>query len=367
MISDRCKKIDASGIRRIWQLASQMTDPVDFSIGEPDFDVPANLKAAAHEAIDDKYNGYALTAGIPALREGLKKKAIEEFGWKSLDAIVTSGVSGALHLAFMALVNPGDEVLVPDPYFVSYSHLVGLMDGKCVYLNTYPDFQLTADMIENSITDKSKILIINSPANPTGRMLDESLLKKIAQIAQKHDLIIISDEIYWEFSYDSPPVSIANYYEKTLVLRGFSKTYGVPGWRLGYILFPEALLELAERMATLQQYTFVCAAHPFQKAAADALDCDISNEIKSYREKRDLIYDGLKESFNLHKPEGAFYAFVEAPNQKASEFVEKAIQNNVLIIPGSVFSQQDTHFRISFATSNEQIEKGISRLKEIAS
>ncbi|MGA2093942.1 MAG: pyridoxal phosphate-dependent aminotransferase [Sedimentisphaerales bacterium] len=207
---------------------------------------------------------------------------------------------------------------------------------------------------------------MNSPCNPTGAVYGEKELKDTVDIASKKGIVILSDEIYSIFSYDGQAVSPAKYYNKTLVLRGFGKSYSVTGWRLGYAAAGEELAELIEQMVKIQQYTFVCAPTPFQKAAAAAMDCDISRHVSNYRNKRDLVYNGLKNKFEIAKPAGAFYAFVKAPGGKASQFVEKAIANNVLVIPGNVFSEKDTHFRISYATSDEKIKKGIDILLKIA-
>ncbi len=361
-IARRATTIDASGIRKIWQMAVKMTDPVDFSIGQPDFDAADEVKEAAVSAINEGRNGYTLTMGLPELREKIAADAAAKLGWSNPTAIVTCGVSGALNLALMAVLNPGDEVLIPDPYFVMYRHLTNLYDGKCVYVDTYPDFQLTAERLETKITAKCKVLMLNSPGNPSGQIMDTEQLRAVAELARKHNLLVLSDEIYDAFSYDKPAVSIAEFYENTIVMKGLSKTYGIPGWRLGYMVLPNHMSELAERMGALQQYTFVCAPHPFQVAAMVALDSDVSGQVNAYRHKRDLVYEGLKDKFGLAKPAGAFYAFVPAPGGDATGFVKKAIEKNVLVIPGSVFSECDTHFRISYATSDEQIQKGIERL-----
>jgi len=184
-------------------------------------------------------------------------------------------------------------------------------------------------------------------------------VKEIAGIAAKKDVLVLTDEIYERFSYDGECPSIAKHYEKSLVLHGFSKSHAMTGWRLGYAAAPESLKDVIEQMTKIQQYTFVCAPTPFQKAAMAALDYDVSDYVDAYRIKRDLLYDGLKDKFEMVRPSGAFYAFVKAPgNAGATEFVEKAIKNNVLIIPGNVFSEKDTHFRISYATTNEKIRQG---------
>jgi len=361
----RMSCIEASGIRRIWQMAASMKDPVNFSIGEPDFDAPESVKAAAIQAIRDGRNKYTVTAGLPELRQALATQIEAEFGWSKPAILVTSGLSGALQLSIMATINANEGVLIPDPYFVIYRHIVNLLGGKCQFIDTYPDFALTPERLAKSITNNSKLLFVNSPSNPTGAVYSQEHLRQVAEIAKQQNLLVLSDEIYREFSYDGPASSIGRFYENTMVMRGFSKSYGVPGWRLGYVAAPSHLADLVDAMATLQQYTFVCAPHPFQIAALEALNTDITGHINDYRRKRDLFYDGMKDRLEVVKPTGAFYAFVKAPGGNATAFVEQAIKNNVLIIPGSVFSERDTHFRVSFATSDEQISKGVDRLCNI--
>ncbi len=367
-LSDRTNLIDASGIRKVFALAETMKDPVNFSIGQPDFDVPDELKFEAIKAIKSGANSYSQTAGLSELINKINKLAAVQFGWKNPCSIICSGVSGAILLAFMATINPGDEVIIPDPYFVIYKHIINMLGGKCVFVDTYPDFDYAANKIEKAVTSKTKIIVVNSPANPTGKVFSSQQLKSIAKVAAGHDILVMSDEIYNLFSYDGPCDSIAGYYDKTLLMRGFSKAYAMTGWRLAYVSANESLKPLLEAMTKIQQYTFVCAPTPFQKAAIKALDYDMSGYAAEYRVKRDLIYEGLRDKFELIKPGGAFYAFVKAPAKYpcASAFVETAIKNNVLIIPGSVFSQKDTHFRISYATSNEKIKRGIDILNSLA-
>jgi aspartate aminotransferase len=366
-LADRTKCIDASGIRKVFALAATMKDPVNFSIGQPDFDVPQEIKQAAIRAIEQGANGYSQTAGDSALLAKITAQVKSEFGWDPPSPIVASGVSGALLLAFMSLINPGDEVIIPDPYFVMYKHLINMLGGKCVYIDTYPEFHLPVQKIADAITDRTKLIIINSPANPTGTVYTAAELKTIADIAAQKGIIVMSDEIYEKFCYDGPCPSIASFYDKTLLIRGFSKSYGMPGWRLAYAATSPALAGLIEQMTMLQQYTFVCAPTPFQKAIITAMDYDVSPLVAAYRKKRDMIYNGLRNKFELTKPAGAFYAYVKAPNGRGSEFVQQAIKNNVLIIPGNVFSEKDTHFRISYATSDAKIQQGIEILCKIAS
>jgi aspartate aminotransferase/aminotransferase len=367
ILADRTDKIDASGIRKVFALGATLKDPVNFSIGQPDFDVPEKLKDEAIKAIKAGQNKYSQTAGDNLLKGKIGAQIKKEFGWQNPAILVTSGVSGGLLLSFMALINPGDEVIIPDPYFVMYKHLINMLGGKCVFVDSYPDFKLPVEKIHQAITAKTKLIIVNSPCNPTGLVYSEPQMKALAGIAAEKDIPVLTDEIYQKFCYDSSCTSIANYHEKTLLLRGFSKSYAMAGWRLGYVAAGESLKDVIKEMTKIQQYTFVCAPTPFQKAAIAALDYQMSDLVAAYRKKRDLIYEGLKDKFELVKPGGAFYAFVRAPaGGSATEFVEKAIANNVLVIPGNVFSEKDTHFRISYATSNEKIEQGIEILNSLA-
>jgi aspartate aminotransferase/aminotransferase len=367
IISDRANAIDASGIRKVFALAAKLENPVNFSIGQPDFDVPENIKQAAIDAIRNGQNKYSQTAGDDVLLAKIKDKVKTEFGWPQPAALVTSGVSGGLLLAFMATINPGDEVIVPDPYFVIYKHVINMLGGKCVFVDSYPDFNLPIDGIKSAITDRTKMITVNSPCNPTGVVYCDESLRELAKIAAQKNVLVLSDQIYESFSYDGSCPSIANYYDKTLILRGFSKTYAMTGWRVGYAAAAGTMADLIDAMTKIQQYTFVCSPAPFQKAAIAAMDLDVSKWVNQYRRKRDLLYEGLKGKFELIKPSGAFYAFIKAPaGLTAAKFVEKAIANNVLVIPGSVFSEKDTHFRISYATTDENIRRGTQILCALA-
>jgi len=366
IIADRTKLIDASGIRKVFALAATMKDPVNFSIGQPDFDVPQQLKDKAIEAIIAGQNKYSQTAGDDSLKDQITRQVKREFGWKNPSVIVTSGVSGGILLTLLAILNPGDEVIIPDPYFVMYKHLVNMLGGRCVFVDSYPDFGLPVEKIAAAITSKTKLIVLNSPCNPTGVVYPEHQVKAMAKIAAKKDIVVMTDEIYEKFCYDGACPSIAGYWDKTILLRGFSKSYAMTGWRLGFAAVHESLKCVVEEMTKIQQYTFVCAPTPFQKAAISALDFDVSGLVDVYRKKRDLVYNGLKDKFEMVKPGGAFYAFVKVPNGSATKFVEKAIANNVLVIPGNVFSEKDTHFRISYATSDDKILRGIEILRKLA-
>jgi len=366
ILANRTAQIDASGIRKVFALAAELNDPVDFSIGQPDFDVPDELKEEAIKAIRAGFNKYSQTAGDTILRQKIGERISNEFGWENPAVLVTSGVSGGLLLAFLATINPGDEVIIPDPYFVIYKHVLNLLGGKCVFVDTYPSFQLPLERIGAAVTDKTKMIVLNSPCNPTGAVYSEQSIKALAEITAEKDVLILADEIYERFCYDGPCTSIARYYDKALILRGFSKPYAMTGWRLGFAAAHESLRAVIEEMTKIQQYTFVCAPTPFQKAAIAALDCDVTDSVDEYRRKRDLIYEGLRDKFEVLRPSGAFYAFVRAPGGSGTKFVEEAIRNNVLVIPGNVFSERDTHFRISFATSNEKLQQGVEILRKLA-
>jgi aspartate aminotransferase/aminotransferase len=368
ILADRTQLIDASGIRKVFALAAELTDPVNFSIGQPDFDVPQKIKDSAIEAIQGGFNAYSQTAGDLELLDKIRAKATAEYGWDDPCALVTSGVSGALLLLFMAIINPGDEVIIADPYFVMYKHVINMLGGKCVFVDSYPDFKLPGEGIAAAISERTKLIILNSPANPTGAVYTEQEVKEIAEIARKNDILIMSDEIYEIFCYEDSCPSVANYYDNTIVLKGLSKAYAMTGWRLGYVTGCDRIRHIIEEMMKIQQYTFVCAPTPFQRAAITAMDVDMSEYVASYRKKRDLIYDGLRGKFEIVRPGGAFYTFVKAPDwaANATEFVKKAIANNMLIIPGNVFSERDTHFRISYATTDAKIAEGVEILCRLA-
>ncbi len=358
--------IDASGIRKAFALAGKLKDPINFSIGQPDFDTPQELKCEAIKAIEAGFNKYTPTAGIDELIDKVKKSVGKETGWSNPLVMITSGVSGGLFLVFASLINPGDEVVIIDPYFVIYKQIVKMLGGICVFVDSYPDFDLPVEKIEKAITKKTKLIIVNSPCNPTSAVYGEEKLKALANIGARNGIVVLSDQIYEKFCYDIPCPSIAPFYPDTILLKGFGKAYGMTGWRLGYVVVHEKYNELMEQMNKIQQYTFVCAPTPFQKAVVSALDYDVSKYIAEYKVKRDIIYTGLKDKFELSKPAGAFYAFVKAPAGGATRFCEKAIENNVIIIPGKVFSEKDSHFRISFAVSNDKLKKGAEILCSLA-
>lgn len=362
-ISRRADSIDTSGIRKVFDLAAGLTNPVNFSIGQPDFDVPGVVKDAAVDAMRKGFNRYTVTQGIPELRQAVREHMRKTRNWEPEEVFITSGVSGGLLLAIIALIEPGDEVIVPDPYFVSYKQLARLLDAETVFVDTYPDFRLTPERLERAVTPRTKLLFVNSPANPTGVVYPEEDLKGVAELCRKHNITVISDEIYDHFCYDGPHVSITGYLEETLLLGGFSKSHAMTGWRLGYACGPKHILQ---QMLKLQQLSFVCAPSAVQWAGLAALECDVSEHIADFRRKRDAIYEGLRDTFEVTRPSGAFYIFPKVPGGTGTAFVERAVERECLMIPGSVFSERDTHFRISYATTLEEIERGVEILKSLA-
>ena len=313
-LADRTAKFDSSGIRKVFDLAAKMANPINLSIGQPDFAVPDAIKEAAIAAIRGDKNGYSVTQGIAELRERLQAQVdAASIDHADRRVLVTSGTSGALVLAVLAMVNPGDEVIVFDPYFVMYPALVGMVGGRCVTIDTYPDFRIDPDRVAAAITPRTKMILLNSPANPTGAVAGEAEVRALAELAAKHNIALVSDEIYREFCYDGPLASPAKWNDQTIVVDGFSKTYGVTGWRLGFVHGPSAIID---KLTMLQQYTFVCAPHPLQWAAVAALDVDMSEHIAAYRRKRDRVVAGLAEAgYSVTKPGGAFYVFPEVPKR----------------------------------------------------
>jgi len=377
-ITQRLRAIDASGIRRVFDLAANLKNPINLSIGQPDFDVPREVKDAAIEAIESGFNQYTVTQGMAELRRRVTAQLREEFpAWGrgfdtgELSLLITSGVSGGLVLGLMTCIEAGDEVLMPDPYFVMYRHLVTLAGGTPVFVDTYPDFQMTADRVLPHLTERSKLLLLNWPSNPTGVVASAAACRDLAALARERQLLLLSDEIYDLFTYEgvaetgrSP--SVAQCSTDVLLMRGFSKTYGMTGWRLGYVAGPTAVVD---QMTKLQQYSFVCAPSMAQVAGCTALEVGMHQHVEDYARKRDLVVQRLGERFELTRPGGAFYAFPQVPEhlgQTGVAFAERAIERGVLIIPGSVFSQRDTHFRISYACDDETLGRGLDILLELA-
>jgi len=364
-LSNRARSIEYSGIRRAYELAAHLTDPIDLSIGQPDHETPPTVRRAAIEAIEAGRNRYTLTAGLPELRQKIRGLLKAEFNWDA-NVLITSGVSGGLHVSLLALLDPGDEVVFPDPYFVSYRQLVKMSGGVPVAVSSYPGFHFPAEAVEAAITPRTRAIMINSPCNPTGVVLSERDVRAAAEIAKRHDLALISDEIYSDLSLDGPspsPVRFAP--DHTILLRGHGKAYGVTGWRMGYLA---AAGTFVDEIVKLQQYTYVCAPSMAQHAMLVAHDLDVSSYRQAYARKRDLVCELLAGTFEFVRPGGGFYVFPRVPAGFANgtAFAAEAAKRSVLVIPGSVFSDRDTHFRISFATTEAKLREGCKRLCEIA-
>ncbi|MFT5301074.1 MAG: aspartate aminotransferase [Mariniblastus sp.] len=362
-IADRTKGFDSSGIRRMFDLAAKLKDPINLSIGQPDFDVPPPVKAELIKAVEDGKNGYAPTQGIPALREKLQAEVDRNFGHDDREAFVCSGTSGGLFLSILAMINPGDEVIYFDPFFVMYPALIEMAGGKSVKISCYPDFKIEIEKVKAAITDKTKMIILNSPSNPTGVCPSEAEIKAVAELAHERGICLVSDEIYSKFTYDQPHVSAAKFNPDTIVIDGFSKTYAMTGLRVGYVHGPATLMQT---LMKIQQYTFVCAPQPAQWAGVVAMDFDMSPYVASYKAKRDRMLEGLQDDYEIVKPGGAFYLFPKLPWGTGQTFIEEAIANNLMVIPGNIFSDHDTHFRISYAVDDAVIERGIETLCKLA-
>ena len=334
--------MDASGIRKIWQMAAGMQDPVNFSIGEPDFDAPDEVKQAAIEAIEQGNNGYTLTTGYQPLRDAIAADISAKYGWTNPQVIITCGVSGGLNLSLSTLVNPGDEVLVPDPYFVMYKQLINMLGGNSVFIDTYPDFQLTAERLQSSITDSSRVMLLNSPANPSGVVYTPENLQDIAEVARKNELIVLSDEIYADFSYDTPAASIASWYENTLIRVGFSKAYGIPGIRVGWIVGPADVVG-----DCWAQHDYITIGPNKLSDIMARTAVEPANRKRLYDRTREILRQNLKSmqewldgfgGFFTYTPHeaGAFYFVKYASEVPSLELVRNILhRQSTLIIPGS--------------------------------
>jgi aspartate aminotransferase len=309
-IAGRMRQIDASGIRKVFDLAASMRDPINLSIGQPHFDTPEPIKEALCRAVAEGKNAYSQTQGIAPLIEKIQADVDARYGHGDRRAFITSGTSGGLMLALSTLVDPGDEVIVFDPWFVMYKHLTTLAGGRVVEIDTYPDFRIDLDRVRAAITERTKVILFNSPANPTGFVASEEEVRGLAELAREREIALVSDEIYKAFCYDGPFVSPAEFNGRTIVIDGFSKSHSMTGLRLGWAHGPE---EIIQQMAKLQQFTFVCAPHPVQWAGLAAWDYDVSDRVEEYRRKRDLMLAELKDDFDIRGADGAFYLFIKAP------------------------------------------------------
>ena len=376
IITNRSRQVGGSGIRKIFEMAATLKDPINLSIGQPDFDVPDDIKNAAIDAIHAGHNKYTPTNGVPEIRKAVAAHLLDDIGWDienddNLEMITTCGTSGGLALTYLTFTEKNDEVIIPDPYFVIYPAAATIAGSTVRYCDTYPDFRMTAQKIEPLITNKTKFVLINSPSNPCGITLSENELSDIVDLCRSKKVLLISDEIYDQFTFKNGRDSQGRYPTPTrfskdmILLRGFSKSYAMTGWRLGYAVGPK---ELIDAMGRMQQFTFVCAPSMVQYAGAHALSTDISDFVLAYERKRDMVIEALSPLAQMGVPSGAFYAFVEVPKHlkmTGTQFVEKAVKRGLLIIPGGAFSRRDTHFRVCYTTTDEKLRAGLDILIDL--
>ena len=372
------KKIKPSGIRKLFDLAQGKKGLVSFGIGEPDFVTPSHIREAAKKALDDGYTRYTPNLGFPEFREALanKLKQKNKISVTPDEVVVTSGGTEALFFAFYSLLNPTDELIIPDPGFVVYEPQVYFVGGKPVYLplrgknNFHPDLK----ELKNCITSRTKAILLNSPGNPTGAAFNKDEFLAIAQLAQEKDLFVISDELYEDIVYDGREhISIASLpgmKERTISIFGFSKSYAMTGWRLAYLAAPA---NLVKEIAKLLQNTSVCANSIAQRAGLAAIqssqDC-VKEMFAAYNERRNVLIKGLSEiqGLSCYAPEGTFYAFVNIKDtgmtsEELSTYLLEKFE--VVTVPGTAFGEQgEGYIRLSFATSLEDIKEGIRRIKK---
>ena len=367
------------------ELKEAGVDVVSFGAGEPDFNTPKNIMDAAIKSMEGGKTKYTPTSGIIELREAICKKLKEDnnLSYNSNEIIVSTGAKQCLADAFMAILNPGDEVIVPVPYWVSYPELIKLADGVPVFVEGKEenDYKYTLESLNKVVNDNTKAIIINSPNNPTGTVYSIEELKEIAEFAQKHDLIIISDEIYEKLIYDGKKhVSVASLsedaYNRTIVINGFSKSYAMTGWRLGYAAGNAEVIKL---MTSVQSHITSNTNSIAQYAGVEALNGpkdEIEKMVKKFEERRNLMIDRIKNITGLSviRPEGAFYVMINLKNYLGKSINENVINNSVdfsrellehekvAVIPGSAFGL-DKYIRLSYATSEELILKGLDRIE----
>lgn len=362
-LSNKIHQIDTSAIRRVFDLAAKIKNPINLSIGQPDFPVPENVKEALIKAVQDNKNAYTQTQGIVPLREAISEKWQQQgFQVEPNDIVISTGVASLLYLLFEALFNEGDELVLVDPYFLIYGSLAEYHKLKIHYLpEGFSDEQIQKLHKEKNI----KAIIFSSPSNPSGTILEKTQVQKIIELAKATNSLVISDEIYQSFDYEKNFFSTASLFpEGTITLNGFSKSHAMTGLRVGYMGVPKNLSQISNKVATLQQYSVVCAPAPAQWAAIEALKTPLVKEVELMKKRRDIVLKKLSSVTSLGRLDGAFYAFLQLPVH-SNEFVELAIKRNLLVVPGSIFSQNPNTLRISYAVQEEILEKGLDILTEL--
>ena len=377
--AERLKRIKPSGIRRFFTLTQQVPDVISLSVGEPDFTSPKHALDAGCQAAKEGKTHYAPTNGIVELREALAQKAYRDYGLSydpNSEILITVGGTEAIFLALMSMVNPGDEVLIPNPGFVVYEPGVLLANGDPIYipLSAENEFRPSVDDVMSLITDKSRVMILNYPNNPTGAVLSYDEVAALAKIAVERDLIVISDEVYEKIIYDNAKhyclATFPGMRERTLVVNSFSKTYAMTGLRVGYVYGPK---ELISHVWLVHQYIVACVNSLAQYVALAALKGPqdfVRDMVEEFDKRRHLVYKGLNriEGFNCGLPKGAFYAF---PNIKdfgmsSREFAAYLVRKaHVTSVPGSAFGGYgEGYIRISYAAAYEQLEEALDRIRK---
>ncbi|MEN3299866.1 aminotransferase class I/II-fold pyridoxal phosphate-dependent enzyme [Pseudonocardia sp.] len=364
-----------SGIRRFFDIAAEMDDVISLGVGEPDFVTPWRIREAGIYALEHGYTTYTSNAGLPELRKlicaELATRYDADYAWDS-ECLITTGVSEGLDLALRVLLNPGDEVIVPEPCYVAYEPCVAFGGGVPVRVATRAEdgFAIDAAAVEAAITPRTKAVLIGSPANPTGAVQPVAALRALVRLAEKHDLYLISDEIYDRLTYDGVHTclgAVPGARERTVVLGGFSKAQAMTGWRVGWICAPAPVAELCVRV---HQYTMLCAPHVSQIAAVEALsaaDGDVREMVADYDRRRRVFVKGLREiGLDCPEPGGAFYAFpsIRGSGLDSETFAERLLKaESVAVVPGNVFGPSgEGHIRCSYATALPQLEEALVRI-----
>jgi len=375
-VSKTVRDLKPSGIRRFFDLAAGMEGVISLGVGEPDFVTPWHVRDAAIRSIEDGYTSYTPNAGLLELREEITNYVKNRFHveYSPSEVIVTVGASSAIDTAMRTILDSGDEVIVVEPCFVSYSPMVTLAGGVPVPVQALKenDFKILPSQIEAAITDKTKALMICFPNNPTGTLLNKQELEALAEIVKKYDLLVISDEIYAELTYDEQFTSMASLpgmRERTILVNGFSKAFAMTGWRLGFVCAPK---EISKEMLKVHQYALMCASTASQYAGIEALrngEEEVEKMVKSYRLRRNYIVNSFNEmGLTCHMPGGAFYAFpsIESTGLSSQEFAERLLkEQSVAVVPGDVFGESgEGHIRCSYATSMEELREAMKRIKQ---
>ena len=376
LVSQRANQISPSGIRKFFDLLASMEGVISLGVGEPDFTTPWHISEAAIYSLGKGYTMYTSNSGMPELRQELARYLEDSYD-ASYDPdgelLITVGVSEGLDLVMRAILNPGDEVIMPDPCYVAYESCVLLSGGEPVKVPTNQDndFEVSAADIEARITDKTKAILIGYPANPTGAVTSRDKLSQVAELALRHQLLVISDEIYARLVYGVEHTcfaSLPGVKENTILLGGFSKAYAMTGWRIGYAAGPA---EIIAAMTKIHQYTMMCVPTMSQIAAIEALRSGESSAlemVEDYNRRRRVIVKGLNDiGLTCFEPRGAFYAFpsIKCTGMTSEEFAEKLlVEEKVAVVPGTAFGKcGEGYVRCCYATSLAEIEEALSRMK----